>query len=59
MQETSQDSLAEQGKTERTRISCPGCGRNDYVSWPAGQPSYPWKCFNCHKEFELNRRARH
>jgi hypothetical protein len=57
--ETSQDSLAAQGKTERTRISCPGCGRNDYVTWPAAQPAYHWKCFNCRKEFDLSRKTGH
>jgi hypothetical protein len=44
---------------ERVRISCPGCGRNDYVSWPAGAPTYHWKCFNCHKEFDLERKGGH
>jgi hypothetical protein len=59
IQEISQDSLAAQSRTERTRISGPGCGRNDYVLWPAGQPTYAWKCFNCHKEFDLSRKAGH
>jgi ribosomal protein S27E len=45
--------------TERVRISCPGCGRNDYVSWPEGQPVYHWKCFNCGKEFDLTRDGGH
>ncbi len=45
--------------TERVRISCPGCGRGDYVSWPVGQPVYHWKCFNCQKEFDLDRKAGH
>jgi transposase-like protein len=58
-QETSQDTLAAHGRTERTRISCPGCGRNDYVPWPAGQATYHWRCFNCHKEFDLSRKAAH
>lgn len=44
---------------ERVRISCPGCGRGDHVSWPVGQPVYHWKCFNCHKEFDLHRKAAH
>ncbi|MBI5710736.1 MAG: hypothetical protein HZC42_10600 [Candidatus Eisenbacteria bacterium] len=44
---------------QRTRISCPGCGRNDYVSWPAGQDTFHWKCFNCHKQFELHRKRAH
>lgn len=47
------------GATERVRISCPGCGRNDWVSWPAGQPTYHWKCFNCSKEFDLQRGRGH
>jgi hypothetical protein len=46
-------------QVERVRISCPGCGRGDFVSWPAGQPTYHWKCFNCHKEFDLHRQAGH
>jgi len=45
--------------TERVRISCPGCGRGDYVSWPVGQSVYHWKCFNCQKEFDLDRKAGH
>jgi len=59
MQEISQDTLAAHGRTERTRISCPGCGRNDYVAWPAAQPAYHWKCFNCRKEFDLSHSAGH
>jgi hypothetical protein len=54
-----QDTPADQGRTERTRISCPGCGRNDYVPWPADQAAYHWKCFNCRKEFDLRRPAGH
>ena len=45
--------------TERVPISCPGCGRNDFVSWPADQPAYHWKCFNCAKEFDLPRKRVH
>jgi hypothetical protein len=45
--------------TERVAISCPGCGRNDRVSWPVGQSTYHWKCFNCSKEFDLTREGRH
>ena len=44
---------------ERVRISCPGCGRNDFVNWPQGQPTYHWKCFNCGKEFDLSRKGAH
>ncbi len=44
---------------ERVRISCPGCGRNDFVDWPAGQATFHWKCFNCHKEFDLSRKRAH
>lgn len=43
--------------TERVRISCPGCGRGDWVSWPAGAATYPWKCFNCGKSFDLPRKG--
>ncbi len=44
---------------ERVSISGPGCGRHDWVSWPSGQDTYHWKCFNCHKEFDLHRKAAH
>jgi len=46
-------------RTERVRISCPGCGRNDFVDWPLEQPTYHWKCFNCRKEFDLSRQSAH
>lgn len=42
---------------ERVRISCPGCGRNDWVRWPASSPVYDWHCFNCGKRFELKRKG--
>ena len=45
--------------TERVPISCPGCGRHDFVNWPVDQPTYHWKCFNCGKEFDLSRHGRH
>jgi len=45
--------------TERVAISCPGCGRHDYVTWPGGQDTYHWKCFNCSKEFDLTRKRPH
>ena len=45
--------------TGREHISCPGCGRHDWVTWPASQDAYHWKCFNCEKEFDLHRGARH
>ncbi len=51
----SNDTRAAQGATRRTRISCPGCGRNDYVAWPQDQPTLAWTCFNCHRSFELAR----
>lgn len=47
------------GTTERVRISCPGCGRNDMVNWPHGIATYHWKCFNCEKEFDLSRKKNH
>ncbi len=40
---------------ERVSISCPGCGRHDWVSWPAGQSTFHWTCFNCEKTFDLPR----
>ena len=43
----------------RVRISCPGCGRNDYVSWPVGEATFHWKCFNCGKTFDLTRDGGH
>lgn len=43
--------------TERVSISCPGCGRHDWVTWPGGQDTFQWKCFNCHKTFDLHRRG--
>ena len=45
--------------SERVQVSCPGCGRNDFVDWPFEQPTYHWKCFNCRKEFDLSRRGAH
>ncbi len=50
---------ASQGQAPRVRISCPGCGRSDHVTWPATQATYHWKCFNCHKEFDLEKGAGH
>jgi transposase-like protein len=44
---------------DRTRISCPGCGRHDFVRWLPGQAVYHWKCFNCGKEFDLSRDGDH
>ena len=44
---------------ERVSISCPGCGRHDWVQWPKGQATYHWKCFNCGKEFDLKRKGAH
>jgi transcription elongation factor Elf1 len=58
-QETSPDPRAVPGRTARTTISCPGCGRHDHVTWPADQPVYHWTCFNCHGSFELRRQGGH
>ena len=44
---------------ERVRISCPGCGRHDFVLWPAAQESCAWKCFNCEKSFVLRKGGKH
>jgi DNA-directed RNA polymerase subunit RPC12/RpoP len=46
-------------QTERVYVTCPGCGRHDWVNWPAGSATYPWKCFNCGKQFSLERDGRH
>jgi ribosomal protein S27E len=43
----------------RVRISCPGCGRNDWVSWPADEATFHWTCFNCGKSFDLTRDGGH
>ena len=48
-----------QHSPDRVLISCPGCGRHDWVTWPAGQETLPWKCFNCQKQFELEAGAKH
>jgi hypothetical protein len=42
-------------RDERVSISCPGCGRHDWVTWPAGQARLHWTCFNCEKSFDLPR----
>ena len=42
----------------RQSISCPGCGRHDWVTWPVENDTSEWKCFNCEKQFTL-RRAQH
>lgn len=44
---------------DRVRISCPGCGRHDFVVWPANQNALAWKCFNCEKSFELHKGGKH
>jgi transposase-like protein len=51
--------LSSRPATPRVRISCPGCGRNDHVSWPEDQATYHWKCFNCGKTFDLTRDGGH
>jgi hypothetical protein len=58
-QETPQDTRPPGGRTERTSISCPGCGRHDYVLWPADQPVLHWTCFNCRGTFDLRRKGGH
>lgn len=50
---------APRATTERVSISCPGCGRHDFVNWPVGQETLKWKCFNCEKESLLHRDGRH
>jgi hypothetical protein len=41
------------------RISCPGCGRHDWVTWPHGQETMQWTCFNCRKTSELKAGSKH
>lgn len=55
----SQNPTSTPGPTPRVRISCPGCGRSDHVSWPAEAATYHWKCFNCSKEFDLEKGGKH
>ena len=59
MPETRESAAPALRPSERTRISCPGCGRHDQVVWPADQGVYHWKCFNCGKEFDLTRGGGH
>ena len=44
---------------ERVHISCPGCGRHDWVLWPHGQETLQWTCFNCKKTSELRAGSQH
>ena len=53
------DTESSHAESERTSISCPGCGRHDTVTWPVAQAAYHWKCFNCGKEFDLTRKRAH
>lgn len=59
MPETREPAAPDDRPSERTRISCPGCGRHDQVIWPADRAVYHWKCFNCGKEFDLTRGGGH
>jgi ribosomal protein S27E len=45
--------------SERVRISCPGCGRHDWVTWPHGQATLQWTCFNCGKTSTLKAGSAH
>lgn len=47
------------GASSREHISCPGCGRHDWVTWPAAAVTFHWKCFNCEKQFDLARGGKH
>lgn len=49
------DTAKSAASSARVSISCPGCGRHDWVTWPAGQATMHWKCFNCEKTFDLPR----
>lgn len=41
------------------KISCPGCGRHDWVTWPAGAHELVYKCFSCEKTFTLHAGSGH
>jgi transposase-like protein len=56
---TSSDAAPRTNPGERERISCPGCGRHDWVAWPENQETFHWTCFNCRKQFDLHRGGRH
>jgi len=47
------------GTPDRVRISCPGCGRHDFVNWPHGQETLQWTCFNCGKTSVLRAGSKH
>ncbi len=55
----SQPTTTPSGTSERVRISCPGCGRHDWVTWPAAQDTLSYTCFNCHKTNTLSRSGGH
>jgi transposase-like protein len=55
----SSDSTHDANDADRVSISCPGCGRHDFVWWPRDRDTYPWKCFNCGKSFTLDRAGGH
>lgn len=52
-------SSAQAQSGERVRISCPGCGRHDFVVWPAHQETLTYKCFNCEKSSDLHKGGKH
>lgn len=45
------------GATERVQISCPGCGRHNWVQWPASRATLEYTCFNCSKTSTLQRKG--
>lgn len=53
----SQPTSSPAGATERVQISCPGCGRHNWVQWPAAQATLEYTCFNCHKTSTLRRKG--
>jgi CheY-like chemotaxis protein len=57
--ETGTAPVAPDTPTERVYVTCPGCGRHDWVNWPSGSATYQWKCFNCGKQFSLEHGGRH
>ncbi len=53
----SPDTSASPKPVARVEISCPGCGRHDWVRWSETSAVFHWKCFNCGKEFDLTRKG--
>ncbi len=55
----SQPTTSQPGAVESVQISCPGCGRHNWVNWPVGKDTLTYTCFNCSKTNELHRHGGH